>query len=125
MQNQLLRDSDVMSMIHGVEIRVPFLDDEVIRLANSIQPETKYAGALPKQFLIDAFWDDIPQAIWDRPKMGFSFPFAKWLSNSAYVKELMVNGNEQSNKNFQNFVNGKMHWSHMMSLVILNHRNAI
>ncbi len=125
MQNQLLRDSDVMSMIHGVEIRVPFLDDQVIRLANSIQPETKYAGALPKQFLIDAFVDDLPNAIWNRPKMGFSFPFAKWLSNSEYVKALMENGNEQSNKNFQNFLSGKMHWSHMMSLVILNHRKAI
>lgn len=125
MQNQLLRDSDVMSMIHGVEIRVPFLDDNTIRIANKISPEVKYAGKLPKQFLIDTFYEDIPREIWDRPKMGFSFPFAKWLSNSSYVQDLMLNGSENSKSNYYKFISGKLHWSHLMSLIILNHRKVI
>jgi asparagine synthase (glutamine-hydrolysing) len=38
MQNQLLRDSDVMSMIHGIEIRVPFLDRDFVSLAMASRP---------------------------------------------------------------------------------------
>jgi asparagine synthase (glutamine-hydrolysing) len=123
MQNQLLRDSDVMSMNHGVEIRVPFLDDKNVRLANKISSDIKYAGRLPKQFLIDTFKDEIPQEIWDRPKMGFSFPFSQWLSESDFVKENMQNGNEPSQKLYKKFMNGHLHWSQLMLLLLLNHRN--
>ncbi len=125
MQNQLLRDSDVMSMIHGVEIRVPFLDNELIKVANRIDPKIKYAGNLPKQFLIDCFKNEIPRAIWDRPKMGFSFPFAKWLKQSKFVEELLDSKGESARNSYKKFINGQMHWSHMMSIIILNHRNAI
>jgi asparagine synthase (glutamine-hydrolysing) len=125
MQNQLLRDSDVMSMIHGVEIRVPFLDDQIIRLANSVSPDLKYSGERPKQFLIDTFYDDLPRGIWDRPKMGFSFPFSKWLASSKYVYDLMNDGDSISINNFNKFKEGKLHWSHMMSLIILKYRKAI
>jgi len=125
MQNQLLRDADVMSMIHGVEIRVPFLDDQIIRLANSVSPDLKYSGERPKQFLIDTFYDDLPRGIWDRPKMGFSFPFSKWLASSKYVYDLMNDGDSISINNFNKFKEGKLHWSHMMSLIILKYRKAI
>lgn len=124
MQNQLLRDADVMSMIHGVEIRVPFLDDAVIKLALKIKPSLKYDG-MPKQLLIDTFKDTLPEMTWNRPKMGFSFPFAKWLANSSYVKELMYNGSASTKINYENFKAGKLHWSQLMSLIILrNHRLA-
>jgi asparagine synthase (glutamine-hydrolysing) len=123
MQNQLLRDADVMSMIHSVEIRVPFLDDQVIRMANQILPQVKYAGNRPKQFLIDTFSNIIPQGVWNRPKMGFSLPFEKWLKNSDHVKQLMIGGSSNDEMNYAKFMNGQLHWSHLMSLVILNHRN--
>jgi asparagine synthase (glutamine-hydrolysing) len=125
MQNQLLRDSDVMSMIHGVEIRVPFLDDESIRLAFKIKPSIKFEGPRAKQFLINSFTNELPEPIWNRPKMGFSFPFAKWLSSSSYVKELMETSNLPSKDNYRKFMNGKLHWSHMMSLIIMRNRKAI
>jgi asparagine synthase (glutamine-hydrolysing) len=47
MQNQLLRDADTMSMAHGVEIRVPFLDKEFKTLSMKISSAIKYSG--PKQ----------------------------------------------------------------------------
>ena len=122
MQNQLLRDSDVMSMIHGVEIRVPFLDDDTIRLALKMDPEVKFEGPLSKQILINTFRDSLPQEIWDRPKMGFSFPFAKWLASSTYVKELMENSNKNSRESYRKFMKGRLHWSHLMSLIILSKR---
>lgn len=118
MQNQLLRDSDVMSMAHGVEIRVPFLDKELVSLAIKIKSSVKYSGALPKQLLIDCFKPQLPEQIWNRPKMGFSFPFAQWLSKSDFARELV------SEENFKKFQEGKMHWSQFMSLMLLVSRKG-
>jgi asparagine synthase (glutamine-hydrolysing) len=120
MQDQLLRDADVMSMAHGVEIRVPFLDNEVIKPAFAITENIKYKGHLHKQLLIDTFETILPREIWDRPKMGFSFPFAEWLRNSSYVKELQHSNNVYTQKVVKEFLAGKLHWSRIMSLIVLN-----
>ena len=120
MQNQLLRDSDVMSMAHGIEIRVPFLDKEFVELALKINSAIKYAGNLPKQLLIDSFRDQLPQQTWDRPKMGFSFPFAEWLSRSEFVKASMHDSGNGGMANLKTFTDNKMHWSQFMSLLLLN-----
>jgi asparagine synthase (glutamine-hydrolysing) len=81
MQNQLLKDSDCMSMWHSIEIRVPFLDKELIELAYQISPEIKAFEDQKKYLLIHALANLLPRAIWDRPKMGFTFPFQRWLEN--------------------------------------------
>ena len=122
MQNQLLRDSDVMGMAHGVEIRVPFLDNDFIRLVLSIDPAVKYMGKGPKPLLIKSYKNELPEPIWNRPKMGFSFPFAAWLSKSYFVKELMEDGNKSTLLNYNRFMNGELHWSHLMSLILINNR---
>ncbi len=122
MQNQLLRDADVMGMANSVEIRVPFLDDDFIRLVFSIDPAIKYKGKVLKPLLIRSYKNELPAAIWNRPKMGFSFPFAEWLSKSSFVKELMDDGNKATMLNYNRFMNGEMHWSHLMSLVLINNR---
>jgi len=122
MQNQLLRDADVMGMANGVEIRVPFLDNDFIKLALSIDPAVKYEGKGPKPLLIKAYKNELPEAIWNRPKMGFSFPFAAWLSKSNFVKELMEEGSNNTKLNYSRFMNGEMHWSHLMSLILINNR---
>lgn len=119
MQNQLLRDADVMSMTHGLEIRVPFLDKEFFHLALKIQSDIKYNGRLGKQLLIDAFKDVLPQVIWNRPKMGFSFPFKEWLSNDMYsqVDEKDLSMEHQLLKTNQ------MHWSQFFTLILLQRYN--
>ncbi len=122
MQNQLLRDSDVMGMKNGVEIRVPFLDKELINSVFSITPDIKFKTSQPKQLLIKAYKDLIPAAIWDRPKMGFNLPFDLWFRDNDYVKELILNGNKAFKKSFVKFQEGKLHWSNLMSLIIINHR---
>lgn len=119
MQNQLLRDSDVMSMAHGVEIRVPFLDKEFISMSLQIKSAIKYAGKYKKQLLIDAFKDVLPEPIWDRPKMGFTFPFKKWLAKDEFVQDIMHSGEEITKINFKKFIAGDMHWSQLMTLVLL------
>src|SRR4029079_19117342 len=103
MQSQLLRDSDVMSMAHGVEIRVPFLDKEFITLSLQIQSAIKYAGSYRKQLLIDTFKDVLPEPIWNRPKMGFSFPFKEWLAKDDFVKETINSSGEASKLNYKKF----------------------
>jgi len=125
MQNQLLRDADVMSMIHGVEIRVPFLENELITYANNISPKVKYNGALPKQFLIDTYINHLPKEVWDRPKMGFSFPFAKWMVNSDYIKNSISNNSKVLQYNYKKFLEGSLHWSQLMCLIILNQRKVL
>ncbi len=124
MQNQLLRDADVMSMAHGVEIRVPFLDKAVIQTALSIDAGIKYDGGRPKQILINAFKDKLPEAIWNRKKMGFGFPFTKWMANSNFIAEVMQNGDSKSRVNYTKFRQGKLHWSHLVSLMFLRTRNV-
>ena len=121
MQNQLLRDSDVMSMAHGVEIRVPFLDKEFISLSMQIKSSVKYAGRLGKQLLIDTFRDVLPEPIWNRPKMGFSFPFREWLAKDELVKE-SVQSSEVAKQNYKKFLNGDLHWSQLMTLILLQRR---
>lgn len=119
MQNQLLRDSDVMSMAHGIEIRVPFLDSNFVSLVMGLQPGLKYKGSLSKQLLIDSFKNELPEPVWNRPKMGFTFPFAEWLGKSEFVKDKMSAKGKKGNDNYNKFISGQMHWSQMMSLLLL------
>jgi len=117
MQNQLLRDADVMSMTHGLEIRVPFLDQDFMHLALKITSDIKYAGKLGKQLLIDAFKDELPEMIWNRPKMGFSFPFKDWLSNEKYAYS---NSGKNLGTYHHKLRNNEMHWSQFFSLLLID-----
>jgi asparagine synthase (glutamine-hydrolysing) len=120
MQNQLLRDADVMSMAHGIEIRVPFLDRDFVNLVQHIRSDIKYSGTYPKQLLIDSFKEELPSAVWSRPKMGFSFPFNEWMQQSEFVKDTMHKAGAAGQADFKKFTDGGMHWSQLMSLLLLN-----
>lgn len=121
MQNQLLRDADVMSMAHGVEIRVPFLDTDLLKLSLQICSRIKYEGPLKKQLLIDSFKDVLPKEVWNRPKMGFSFPFKQWLIKDQYA------GNRSALQNaayHEKFVGGKLHWSQFFTIFLMENLKA-
>ena len=120
MQNQLLRDADVMSMAHGIEIRVPFLDKEFITLCMQVASVAKYTVGHPKQLLIDSFKKALPAEIWNRPKMGFTFPFAEWLGKNELVKDSFLGNGKHGTDNYKQFKQGQMHWSQLMSLLLLN-----
>jgi len=79
MRNTLLRDSDVMSMAHALELRVPFLDREVITAAFQADDALKLSRGVTKPLLVDATRDLLPLDVWDRPKQGFVLPFATWM----------------------------------------------
>lgn len=80
LQNVLLRDTDQMSMAHALEVREPFLDHALIEYVMGVQDEHKYPHS-PKKLLVDSMGDLLPRAIWDRPKMGFTFPWKTWMKN--------------------------------------------
>ncbi len=122
MQNQLLRDADVMSMANGLEIRVPFLDTAFLKLSLQLCSSIKYAGTFNKQLLIDSFKDALPEAVWNRPKMGFSFPFKEWLGRDQYAGS---HRDAKTKAYHQQFVAGKLHWSQFLTLFLIeNNRNA-
>ncbi|WP_416439647.1 asparagine synthase (glutamine-hydrolyzing) [Phnomibacter sp. MR] len=107
LQNQLLRDTDVMSMWHSVEVRIPFLDKRVLQVCEQTDNRTRFNTGQPKQWLIQTFANDLPEAIWNRKKMGFAFPFGKWmqpLSVRGAVHPELPHFEKQ-------FENGHMQWS--------------
>ncbi len=118
MQNQLLKDTDSMSMQHSIEVRVPFLDKKFVETVCSINPKIKFGGKKPKQLLIDAFINDIPREIWDRPKMGFTFPFQKWFKKNELVLQLLKHKNPSIKKLAQMFMEDKIHWSKIYAIII-------
>jgi asparagine synthase (glutamine-hydrolysing) len=77
MLNQLLRDSDVMSMAHGLELRVPLIDSALFDVVSRIPAELRLRPG--KQLLLDAV-PEIPNWIRHRPKSGFLFPYEQWLA---------------------------------------------
>ena len=76
--NDMLTKVDLMSMANSLEIRVPFLDHQVVRFANSLPAEMKINSKIRKRILQDAFRKDLPAELYNRPKKGFEVPLLKW-----------------------------------------------
>jgi asparagine synthase (glutamine-hydrolysing) len=73
LHNTNLQRADRMSMAFGLEARVPFLDVESVALALGFPPAWKlHNGRAPKHLLRQAFVDDLPENIVNRPKQKFS-----------------------------------------------------
>jgi len=79
MTDVLLRDSDVFSMVHSLELRVPFVDRVLIEWLWPQPHAFKYDPRHSKQALADATTDLVPAAIRQRRKQGFALPFARWM----------------------------------------------
>lgn len=77
----LLHVEDRMSMAHGIESRVPFLDHPLVEFAATVPADIKFEGGKMKHLLREAFAPEIPQQILDRrDKMGFPVPLSEWFS---------------------------------------------
>ena len=84
---QLLRDTDCMSMAHALEVRVPLLDDEVVRLAVA---GMRAGGATwTKAGLVNAA-DPTLDFLAQRPKQTFTLPFDRWMRGP--LKERVLDG---------------------------------
>ncbi|NEU96211.1 asparagine synthase (glutamine-hydrolyzing) [Bradyrhizobium sp. UFLA 03-164] len=74
----LLMVEDKVSMAHGLEARVPLLDNRIIDLATSFDWSLLTDGSVGKKVFRDAVRPWVPQRIADKPKMGFGPPDASW-----------------------------------------------
>jgi asparagine synthase (glutamine-hydrolysing) len=87
----LLHVEDRVSMAHGVESRVPFLDHELVELIATIPANVKFQNGELKRLLRVAFADRIPEAIRGRKdKMGFPVPLQPWLKRGGRAREFVL-----------------------------------
>ena len=73
--------TDKMSMAVGVEVRVPFLDIELVEYAARIPPSLKQRGRTGKWILKQAMKGYLPADVIHRPKSGFGAPLRRWMRN--------------------------------------------
>ena len=116
MQNQLLKDSDFMSMWHGLEIRVPFLDKEVMMMASHLSEALKFNSSLPKYMLVKAFEKELPVEIWKRKKQGFTFPFTGWLKENQFIKP----ADASEHKLYLAFQRQRLSWGRYWCALLMN-----
>lgn len=77
----LLQVEDRMSMAHGLESRVPFLDHPIVEFAATMPSDIKFKDGTLKKILVDAVRHDLPDVIVNRKdKMGFPVPFNEWIT---------------------------------------------
>ena len=76
MRNQLLRDSDVFSMAHGLELRVPLVDGRLAESILKIPADVRLRQG--KLLLLEAV-PEVPEWVRNQPKRGFRFPFQQWM----------------------------------------------
>lgn len=79
LRHMLLRDADVFSMAHGLELRVPLLDHRLVEQVAGLPGECKQSERPAKRLLIDAVGPRLPAEVPTRPKRGFTFPWDAWL----------------------------------------------
>jgi asparagine synthase (glutamine-hydrolysing) len=129
MRNTLLRDSDFMSMAHGLELRVPFLDKALVETCFRIPGEKKLQGDLPKGLLLASLGVELPKEIVNRPKRGFTLPFEQWLRGEMrpVVEDVLLQGNWDPisvdtcavREVWTRFLAGETSWSRPWSLFVL------
>jgi asparagine synthase (glutamine-hydrolysing) len=77
----LLQVEDRMSMAHGLESRVPFLDHPLVEFAATVPADVKFKGGNMKHMLKQIFGEEIPSNILNRrDKMGFPVPLKEWFA---------------------------------------------
>ncbi len=129
MRNTLLRDSDFMSMAHGLELRVPFLDRALVEACFRIPGERKLQGNSPKGLLLANLGVELPREIVNRPKRGFTLPFERWLRAEMrpVVEDALLNSSWDETsisasavrEVWNRFLTGETSWSRPWSLFVL------
>jgi asparagine synthase (glutamine-hydrolysing) len=129
LSSQLLRDLDAMSMAHALEVRVPFVDHELVE---HVWPELAFHPDLlqGKQLLSGSLERPLPNAIVHHPKQGFTLPFARWMNADLApvvqdgLRQLADSGwitGETPERVLSDWHRGAAHWSRAWGLSVLGH----
>jgi asparagine synthase (glutamine-hydrolysing) len=91
----IMTKSDRASMAVSLELRAPFLDQELVDFARSMPLDLKCRNAQSKWLLRQVLYRLVPRNLVDRPKAGFSVPIAQWLRGelSGWAEELLSAAN--------------------------------
>jgi asparagine synthase (glutamine-hydrolysing) len=127
--NQLLRDTDVMSMAHSLEVRVPLLDHRLVEAVVAFPQEVKTQGTGIKPLFGAALGDLLPPAVRERTdKTGFVFPFSDWMRGplrarlegalDAGLHSHLLN-HDSALEAWRRFQDGRLHWSRAWALAVL------
>jgi asparagine synthase (glutamine-hydrolysing) len=120
LHDQLLRDTDVFSMAHSVEVRVPYLDHVLLEQASGPAPNRQGH----KTRLTEAVGDPAIFEAALRRKRGFSFPFGKWMKQySPELREMALAGGCLNRRTiaqlWNQFDHGRLHWSRAWMLAVI------
>lgn len=122
LKNQLLKDTDFMSMRHSVETRVPYLDHVLVECVASAPEALKVERGVPKPLLVKPLLDVLPREVVYRKKQGFTFPFDLWVKRGArgHFEDAVAEGriNRRFAKKFKGKYDGA-HWSKIWGLIVL------
>jgi len=129
--SMLLRDTDTMSMCHSLEVRVPFLDEFLVKTALSCPAAAKDKKHARKALLIEAVGDLLPNCAVQQPKRTFTLPWMVWLRgplrtqverglNNCHPALASIIDIEAVKKVWQDFLTGRTSWSRPWSLFVLN-----
>jgi asparagine synthase (glutamine-hydrolysing) len=125
--HQLLRDTDVMSMAHSLEVRVPLLDHVLVERVLQLPATFKMNGGTPKPLMAKAVGDLLPDMVRNRrDKIGFVFPWEQWLKADFGravdpTQEPVLGLQPKAVRHiWSQFQEGKIHWSRAWTLVALN-----
>jgi len=130
MATTLLRDTDMMSMAHGLEIRVPLMDHKLVELMFSVPSNIKVKQGISKPLLVNSLSKKLPEFIVRRKKMGFTLPFEVWMREKmrSEVESVLLSPSEKLSdfisqdgvqKIWNNFLKKRCSWSRPWSLYVL------
>jgi asparagine synthase (glutamine-hydrolysing) len=123
----LLRDADQMSMAVSLELRIPFLDHELVEYVLGLPESMKRQYSGSKGLLVEACRDLLPPAVYERPKAGFVLPMKTWMLGplASFVEEglhetiarglLPQTWVREIKTKFQR---GGLHWTRLWSIVV-------
>jgi asparagine synthase (glutamine-hydrolysing) len=94
----ILAVTDRLSMHHGLEVRVPFLDHKFLEFCATIPPELKLKGMRKKHLLKSAVRQYLPREVITHRKQGFVGPMTRWLKKRA---EALRGGDSRGEKSSQ------------------------
>jgi len=86
----ILKKVDFASMLNSLEVRVPFLDHQLVPLVLSLPERYKIRNITTKWLLKRIASDYLPKKIVHRPKKGFTVPISKWIKNSDLIQEFLI-----------------------------------
>lgn len=126
---QFLEKVDKSTMANGVEVRVPFLDNELADFAMRLPASLKLKNGEKKYILKQALKDIVPQEILYGPKKGFGVPYGNWLKgplnklfmkkvHSSYIKNLDVFDLDHIDNLMKAHISGKVNNSFILWKVL-------